>query len=119
MKVRTMLIFILTALLLAANAAYATEHLLCVSSQELKGEQTVASCVAKGERFAVVDAYGIVHILTPEEVELTRAFNPKALEMRAFGMQYAKLAPGVAPMVLPRFGETPYNSELERDYKKK
>lgn len=72
--------------------------LLCVSKKELKGEETVASCLAKGERFAIVDASGIVHILTPEEVELTKAFNPKAFETRAFGMKYQKLAPVIAPM---------------------
>jgi hypothetical protein len=72
--------------------------LLCVSKKELKGEETVASCLAKGERFAIVDASGIVHILTPEEVELTKAFNPKAFETRAFGMKYQKLAPVLAPM---------------------
>ncbi len=72
--------------------------LLCVSKKELKGEETVASCLAKGERFAVVDQYGLVHILTPEEVELTRAFNPKAFETRAFGMTYQKMAPTIAPL---------------------
>ncbi len=71
--------------------------LLCVSKQELKGEETVASCLAKGERFAVMDPYGMVRILTPEEVELTKAFNPKAFETRAFGMKYQKLAPTIAP----------------------
>jgi hypothetical protein len=76
--------------------------LLCVSKKELKGEQTVASCLAKGERFAIVDQYGIVHILTPEEVELTKAFNPKAFEQRAFGMPYIKLAPPLAPLAVPK-----------------
>ncbi len=75
--------------------------LLCVSKQDLKGQETVASCLAKGERFAVVDQYGIVHILTPEEVELTKAFNPKAFETRAFGMHYQKLAPTLAPLPGP------------------
>jgi hypothetical protein len=72
--------------------------LLCVSKKELKGEETVASCLAKGERFAIVDPYGIVHILTPEEVEMTRAFNPKAFETRAYGMTYQKTAPALAPL---------------------
>ncbi|OGP69296.1 MAG: hypothetical protein A2Z73_04875 [Deltaproteobacteria bacterium RBG_13_60_28] len=76
--------------------------LLCVSKKELKGEDTVASCLAKGERFAIVDAYGIVHILTPEEVELTKAFNPKAFETRAFGMKYEKLAPPIFPLAVPK-----------------
>lgn len=72
--------------------------LLCVSKKELKGNETVASCLAKGERFAVVDPYGMVRILTPEEVELTKAFNPKAFETRAFGMNYIKLAPPLPAM---------------------
>jgi len=78
------------------------QKLLCVSKQELKGEETVASCLAKGERFAVVDQFGIVRILTPEEVELTKAFNPKAFEMRAFGMRYEKLAPVIPSMPVPK-----------------
>jgi hypothetical protein len=72
--------------------------LLCVSKKELKGEETVASCLAKGERFAIVDPYGLVRILTPEEVELTKAFNPKAFETRAFGMKYEKMAVPLAPL---------------------
>jgi hypothetical protein len=76
--------------------------LLCVSKQELKGEETVASCLAKGERFAVMDPYGIVRILTPEEVELTKAFNPKAFETRAFGMKYQKVAPTIQRCRYPR-----------------
>ncbi len=68
--------------------------MLCVSKKELKGEDTVASCLAKGERFAVIDPYGLVRIMTPEEVELTKAFNPKAFETRAYGMKYHERGPG-------------------------
>ena len=67
--------------------------MLCVSKKELKGEDTVASCLAKGERFAVIDPYGLVRIMTPEEVELTKAFNPKAFETRAYGMKYHEGGP--------------------------
>ena len=88
------------AVMLIASGAMA-QKLLCVSKESLKGEETVASCLAKGERFAVVDPYGIVRILTPEEVELTKAFNPKAFEMRAFGMKYQKLATKIAPLPVP------------------
>jgi hypothetical protein len=83
-------VFFISSVAVAAGA-----KLLCVSKQTLKGEETVASCLAKGERFAVVDPYGIVRILTPEEIELTKAFNPKAFETRAFGMKYQKLAPAL------------------------
>jgi hypothetical protein len=86
--------FVATAVLAAAGGA----KLLCVSKKELKGEETVASCLAKGERFAIVDPYGIVRILTPEEVEMTKAFNPKAFETRAYGMTYQKLAPPLPPL---------------------
>jgi hypothetical protein len=72
--------------------------LLCVSKKELKGEETVASCLAKGERFAIVDPYGMVRILSPEEIALTKAFNPKAFETRAFGMPYIQLAPPLPAM---------------------
>jgi hypothetical protein len=76
--------------------------LLCVSKKTLKGEETVASCLAKGERFAIVDQFGIVRILTPEEVELTKAFNPKVFETRAYGMPYVKLAPPLPPLAVPK-----------------
>jgi hypothetical protein len=88
-----------------AQAKGGGAKLLCVSKKELKGEETVASCLAKGERFAVIDAYGLVRILSPEEVELTKAFNPKAFETRAFGMKYQQLAPALPPLaVTPEAG---------------
>lgn len=90
-------VFFISSLAMAQKAVTGAK-LLCVSKQELKGEETVASCMAKGERFAVVDPYGMVRILTPEEVELTKAFNPKAFETRAYGMRYQKLAPALPPL---------------------
>ncbi len=98
MKLKVIMIMALTGLVLAAAAAKPQEKLLCVSSQHLKGEETVNSCLAKGERFAVVDQYGIVHILTPEEVELTKAFNPKLFDTRAFGIKFFKEAPAIPPL---------------------
>jgi hypothetical protein len=95
------LILAVVAVMLIASGAMA-QKLLCVSKKELKGEETVASCLAKGERFAVIDQFGIVRILSPEEVELTKAFNPKAFESRAFGMKYEKLAPKIAPLPVPK-----------------
>ena len=98
-KVVVGLLMVLVAVLFVSSVATAQgAKLLCVSKKELKGEDTVASCLAKGERFAVIDPYGLVRIMTPEEVELTKAFNPKAFETRAYGMKYMKEAPTVAPM---------------------
>ena len=87
-------VFFLSSVATAQGGA----KLLCVSKRDLKGEETVASCMAKGERFAIVDPYGMVRILSPEEVELTKAFNPKAFETRAYGMRYQKEAPVIAPL---------------------
>ena len=93
-------VFFVSSLGMAAKVGGA--KLLCVSKTTLKGQETVASCLAKGERFAVVDPYGLVRILSPEEVELTKAFNPKAFETRAFGMKYIKQAPPLAPLAVPK-----------------
>jgi hypothetical protein len=101
-KLRLTLALALVCGLLLSSAALAQEKLLCVSNKELKGQETVASCLAKGERFAVVDRYGIVHVLTPEEVDLTRAFNPKVFEQRAYGMPYIRLAPPLPPFAVPQ-----------------
>ena len=72
-------ILAVVALMFLASGAMAAK-LLCVTNKNLRGEDTVASCLAKGEKFAVVDDYGLVRILSPEEVALTKAFNPKALQ---------------------------------------
>lgn len=98
-KVVVGLLMVLVAVFFVSSVATAQgAKLLCVSKKELKGEDTVASCLAKGERFAVIDPYGLVRIMTPEEVELTKAFNPKAFETRAYGMKYVKEAPKMAPL---------------------
>ncbi len=76
-----------------APGAIAAGKLLCVSNSAYKGEQTVGACLAKGDEFAIVDQYGIVHILSKREVELTKAFNPKLFEQKAYSLQYQELAP--------------------------
>lgn len=96
-----LLVALVTVFFVSSVAMAAGAKLLCVSKKELKGEETVASCLAKGERFAILDPYGIVRILTPEEVELTKAFNPKAFETRAYGIKYQKLAPPLPVLAVP------------------
>ncbi len=94
------MILAVVAVMLIASGAMA-QKLLCVSKKDLKGQETVDSCLAKGERFAVVDQFGIVRILTPEEVALTKAFNPKAFQLRAYGMQFQREAPKLPPLAVP------------------
>jgi hypothetical protein len=105
-KVLVGLLVVVVAVFFVGSIAMAqagSAKLLCVSKTTLKGQETVASCLAKGERFAVVDPYGMVRILTPEEVALTKAFNPKAFETRAFGMKYIKEAPPLPKMPVPTY----------------
>jgi hypothetical protein len=83
--------------LISATSASA-EILLCVTNKNLKGEQTVNSCLAKGEKFAVVGKYSLVWILSPEEVALSKKLNPKIFEARAYGYKYIRLAPPLPPI---------------------
>jgi hypothetical protein len=91
-----------TAVALAADGG---AKLLCVTDQNLKGQQSVNSCLAKGDEFAIVDQYGVVHVLTPREVELTKAFNPQIFQQQAYGMHFGAEAP---PLKI--FGSVPISS---------
>lgn len=92
MRSKFMLALALAAGLGLAAAPALAGKLLCITKKDLRGESTVAQCLAKGERFAVVDKDGLVRILTPEEVELSKAFNPNVFNKRAYGMRYHKEA---------------------------
>jgi hypothetical protein len=98
MKTKLWLILIVLGFTLIITSGTFAAKLLCVSSEEQKGEQTVSSCLAKGEEFAIVDDYGIVHILSPREIALTKAFNPQILGQRAYSMKYQELAPAINPL---------------------
>jgi hypothetical protein len=102
MRFKTVLVLTLGLALLLVTTASA-QKLLCVSEQNLKGQQTVNSCLAKGDRFAVVDQFGLVRILTPEEIALSKALNPQVSQARAFGMKYIQLAPPIPPMPIPTY----------------
>jgi hypothetical protein len=105
-KAIKLLILCLAFSLGVSSAAFAAgAKLLCVSNESLKGQQSVSSCLAKGDEFAIVDQYGIVHILTPREVALTKAFNPKLFQQRAFSLKYSGMAPKLKEMKV--FGSVP------------
>ena len=93
-----------TAVAIAADGG---AKLLCVSNPELRGQESVSSCLAKGDEFALVDQYGVVHVLTPREVALTKAFNPQIFQQRAFGIHYQS----EAPMLKTIFGSVPIPSK--------
>ena len=82
---------VVTTLFLVSGALAA--KLLCVSSEAYKGQESVASCLAKGDEFAIVDQFGVVHILSKREVELTKAFNPSFFNQPAYSIKYGAKAP--------------------------
>ena len=53
----------------------------------------MASCLAKGDEFAIVDQFGAVRILSKREVELTKAFNPPFFDQPAYSIKYGAEAP--------------------------
>ena len=57
---------VLTVGLVLVSSAWA-DKLVCISNEKLKGEMTVNNCLLKGEKFAIVDQYGGVRIISPEE----------------------------------------------------
>lgn len=102
MRFKTIVVLTLGLALLLVTTASA-QKLLCISQKNLKGQQTVNSCLAKGDRFAVVDQFGLVRILKPEEIALSKALNPKAFQARAFGVKYIRLAPPLPKMPVPTY----------------
>ncbi len=82
----------LTVCVLIASSAFA-DKLVCISNEKLKGEMTVNNCLEKGEKFAIVDQYGGVRIISPEEAQAMKKLNPKLFEEKAYGIIYLKEAP--------------------------
>lgn len=82
----------LTVCLLVASSSWA-DKLVCISNENLKGEMTVNNCLLKGEKFAIVDQYGGVRMISPEEAAAMKKINPKLFEEKAYGIIYLKEAP--------------------------
>ncbi|HAY23047.1 succinylglutamate desuccinylase [Desulfobacca acetoxidans] len=98
MKKSRLIVVMVGVLVLGAfvTGALAQGKLLCISPYKShRGESTVDQCLAKGDEFAIVDQYGVVHILSKREVELTKAFNPQIFQQKAFSIKYQELAPEV------------------------
>lgn len=88
------LMFLVLSLVFCASGAW-SEKLICISREELRGEETVKSCLVKGDKFALVDEHGAVRILSKEELELMGKLNPKIYEMPAYSLKYEPEAPPV------------------------
>ena len=94
----------LAVCLLVASIAFA-DKLVCISNENLRGEMTVNNCLLKGEKFAIVDQYGGVRIISPEEAAAMKRLNPKLFEEKAYGIIYLKEAPELKklpPLATPK-----------------
>lgn len=103
-KVRLIAVLALSAGLLMAAPVLA-DKLICISDEKLRGQETVQSCVLRGEKFAIIDEHGVVRILSKEELELMKKVNPKIFEMPAYGIIYQKEAPPLPklpPLAVPK-----------------
>jgi hypothetical protein len=106
-KMRSKIICGLMALtlgLLVASSAWA-DKLVCISNEKLKGEMTVNNCLLKGEKFAIVDQYGGVRMISQEEAAVMKRLNPKLFEEKAYGIIYLKEAPELKklpPLATPK-----------------
>jgi hypothetical protein len=89
--IMVLVLSLVTALFLVCGAMAA--KLLCVSNETLHGQESAASCLAKGDEFAIVDQFGAVRILSKREVELTKAFNPNFFNQPAWSFKFQKEAP--------------------------
>jgi hypothetical protein len=79
---------------LLSGTAFAAK-LLCINNKNLRGETTVGECLARGDKFAVVDQFGVPQILSNEDIEVFKALNPGAMNMKAFGVGHIKEAPEI------------------------
>jgi len=95
-----MVLVLALAMSLLAGAVFA-DKLICISNKDLKGEVTVGECLARGDKFAVVDKYGVPQVLEGEALAVFKALNPGALQMKAFGMGNIKAAPDI-PVIQDR-----------------
>jgi hypothetical protein len=103
-KVLVGMVTALVAVMLMASGALAAK-MLCISKEELKGETTVGSCVARGDQFAIMDDNGAIRILSAREIELMKQTNPQIFEQKAYGMKYRHLAPEIPklpPLAVPK-----------------
>ena len=89
-----MLALALAAAMLITSSASA-EKLLCVSRQEIRGEETVGQCLAKGDQFAIMDEQGRVRTVGPLEMEALKKYRPEILEMKAYGLKRQEEAPEI------------------------
>jgi hypothetical protein len=91
---------LVVALVLALAVGFLTApafaaKLICISNKNLRGETTVGECLARGDKFAVIDQYGVPQILNQQDVEVFKALNPGAMNMKAFGVGHMKEAPEI------------------------
>jgi hypothetical protein len=91
---------LMVALVLAVAVGFlagvaSADKLICISNKNLAGELTVGECLAKGDKFAVVDKSGVPTVLDKESIEVFKSLNPGALQLKAYGIGNIKAAPEI------------------------
>jgi hypothetical protein len=92
-KLMIVLVLALAVGFLAGTAS--ADKLLCISNKNLKGELSVGECLARGDKFAVVDKSGVPQVLDDQSIEIFKSLNPGALNMKAYGIGNIKEAPEI------------------------
>jgi hypothetical protein len=69
------------------------DKLVCVSNENLRGEMTVNDCLLRGDKFGIVDQYGAVRMVGPEEAKVMKKLNPELFKEKAYGIMYLQEAP--------------------------
>jgi len=100
-----MILSLAAAAVLATSSLALAAKLICISKEDLKGQETVDYCLKKGERFVIIDDQGAVRSVNKEELELMRKVNPKIFEQPAYGIKYhheAPEMPKLPPLAVPK-----------------
>ena len=95
MRSKLMIVLVLALAVGFLAGIASADKLICISNKSLKGELTVGQCLARGDKFAVVDESGVPQVLDDQSVEILKSLNPGALNMKAYGIGNIKEAPEI------------------------
>ncbi len=101
MRSKLMIVLVLALAVGFLAGIASADKLICISNKDLKGELTVGQCLARGDKFAVVDKSGVPQVLDDQSVEIFKSLNPGALNMKAYGIGNIKEAPEI-PVIQDR-----------------
>ena len=105
MRKTTMSLLLALLCFFSSASSLLAAKLICISKEDLRGQETVNNCLVRGERFAIVEDNGAVRILSKEEIAIMKKLNPKTFEQPAYGIIYQREAPEIPklpPLAVPK-----------------